>query len=192
MARELERSGAELLVIPCNSASPFTSDVQKVVDVPVVDWVAEAVGGVLAQHDGLQRIGLLATSGTIASGVYQKAFAGKGVSLLLPAERSQQRVMSVIYDIKVGGSNRDVLRSSIEGVIACLQQEGAQAVLLACTELSLLFGETQPAGALTTYDAAQIVAERVVVLAGGRLKQDDSRATRKADGAEGAGARATS
>lgn len=171
MAQRLERSGAELLVIPCNSASPFTSDVQKVVDVPIVDWVAETVGGVLAQHGGLLRIGLLATSGTVASGLYQESFADGGVDVLVPAATLQQLVMSVILDVKAGIASHDALRSSIVSVGTRLQRQGAEALLLACTELSLLFRETVPTWSPATYDAARIVAERVVVLAGGRLKE---------------------
>ncbi|MGC8001210.1 aspartate/glutamate racemase family protein, partial [Salmonella enterica] len=77
-----------------------------------------------------------ATDGTIESGLFQRAFAGEGISAMLPDRAGQQAVMQIIYqNVKAG---QPVDSAAFWRVAEGLFGQGAQAVLLACTELSLV------------------------------------------------------
>jgi aspartate racemase len=158
IARRLEAMGADLLVMPCNTAHAFAPEVVRSVRVPLVSWVAEAVAYVAKAQPA--RAGVLATSGTIASGVYQDALAGAEIEAVIPTPREQADVMDAIYGLKGG----DPAQPAVAGALAALVDRGAEVILLACTELPWL-GLT---GAdVPIVDPADVIARRVVALAGG-------------------------
>jgi aspartate racemase len=172
MARRLAAAGAELLVMACNSAHAFHAEVAASVEVPVVDWVAEAARSVAARRTAGIAIGVLATTGTIEAGLYQRALAGAGLEVLAPGEERQEELMRVIYGpdgVKAGAPDRDKLARRVREIAEDLTRNGAAATLLACTELSALFPE-RPRWTAPAYDAADLVAERVIALAGGTVR----------------------
>jgi len=173
MARGLTKAGAELLIMACNTASAFVPQVAASVAVPLLNWVEEASIGVASNQPSLRKIGLLATTGTVMSNMYQRALALQGVSVVVPSQPMQEQVMDAIYGtcgVKAGNTNLQLARHLIDAVGVYLQELGVEGILLACTELSLLYASQIPSWFLPTFDAAQIVAERVVTLAGGSLK----------------------
>jgi len=133
-ARNLQRGGAQLLVIPCNTAHCFYDAVQAAVDVPVLHMIhitARALAG-----RGIRQAGLLSTSGTVQTGIYQDCFAGTGIALLTPGEAGQKALMDAIYWIKAGKMDFDA--SGVEGVVEELLDRGAETLILGCTELPLM------------------------------------------------------
>jgi aspartate racemase len=173
MARNLEQAGAELLVIACNTAHAFAAQVAASVRVPLVNWIEEVTSAMTARQPGLRRIGLLATNGTIASGLYQDAFSNRDVHVLVPDRVAQGQVMDAIYGrsgVKSGSTDLGAARDATETVGRTLVERGAEAMLLACTELSVLFAGCRPRWPLPTFDASQVMAERVIILAGGEVK----------------------
>ncbi|MDB5059709.1 MAG: aspartate racemase family [Chloroflexi bacterium] len=179
MAQRLERAGADLLVMACNTANAFIHDIAASVHVPVLHWIDEAVAGTFASEPAIRKVGLLATDGTLASGLYARAFERYGVDVIVPGPSSQRRVMAAIYGPTGVKSGYQDLRSARNDVELSGQETidgGADVVLLACTELSLLFAEQPPRWRLKTIDAAQVVARSIVARAGGRL--DDRNADR--------------
>ncbi len=183
MARRLEGAGAELLVMACNTASAFAPRVAAAVGVPLLDWPDEVAHGVLARQRGIGRAGVLATSGTIASGLYQRAFGRHGVEVVVPDARHQELVMQAIYGpdgVKAGTTDLTAARARVLAGGQTLVDDGAQALVLACTELSVLFATgAATAWPVPAFDAAQVVAERVIELAGGRLKRPHPHGTDK-------------
>lgn len=175
MARRLVTAGAGLLVMACNTAHAFHEEVARSVDVPLVNWVVEAAGAVAARHAGGGRIGVLATTGTLGSGLYQDALAACGLQAVVPDRVQQAELMAVIYGpggVKAGGTDRDPARERVRAVAENLARSGAAASLLACTELSCLFPDP-PAWSSPVHDAADLVAERVITLAGGTVRPVD-------------------
>jgi aspartate racemase len=173
MARSLEQAGADLLVIACNTAHAFAAQVAASVRVPLVNWIEEVTSATTARQPGLRRIGLLATNGTISSGLYQEAFASHDVQVLVPDRAAQGRVMEAIYGpagVKSGSTDLGAARDATEAAGRALVERGAEAILLACTELSVLFAGRSPNWPVPTFDAAQVMAERVIILAGGEVK----------------------
>ncbi len=173
VARRLEIAGAELIVMACNTAHAFYPQVAQSMDVPLVDWIGEAAGAMAGLYGSQSRIAVLATKGTLKTQLYQTALDRHGVEACVPDGPAQQELMDVIYGkggVKAGGNDRENLRRRVQGVAEQSIASGADAVLLACTELSSLFYAVPKSWPVPVEDAAQLVAGRVIELAGGTVR----------------------
>ena len=164
VAGRLEAMGADLLVMPCNTAHAFACEVARSVEIPLVSWVAEAVGHVAALDPRPARAGVLATTGTVASGVYQDALAAAGIEALVPSHDDQAELMAAIYGLKGAEPAQPVVKRVLEALV----DGGADVILLGCTELPSL--ELRGL-AVPVVDPAGVVAARIVALAGGTPKR---------------------
>jgi len=88
------------------------------------------------EERGVRRAGLLATSGTVRTGIYQDGFAGTGIELLTPGEEGQSALMEAIYRIKAGQLDLDA--SGVWSAADELLDRSAETLILGCTELPLL------------------------------------------------------
>lgn len=166
-ARQLERAGARFIAVPCNTAQAFLDEVEEAVDIPVIDIVVETLAAARAAVPGLTTVGILATDGTLRAGTYHRAAEVVGLSALAPDVAVQRDVMSMIYDgVKAGVP---VERDRFDTAVAHLRSRGAQAVVLGCTELSILRSDLAVDDA-DVIDSLDALAARTVVMAGGRLR----------------------
>lgn len=137
MREELHRliaAGAQLLVIPCNTAHTFYEDLQAESPVPILNIIQETV--LHLQRNGIRTFGLLATEGTVRANAYPHFCEKVGLNCILPTEEEQQMITSMIYDrIK---QNRPVDMSDFSAVSDALRSRGCERLVLGCTELSLL------------------------------------------------------
>ncbi|GCE28525.1 aspartate racemase [Dictyobacter alpinus] len=175
MARRLEHAGADLLVIACNTAHAFMEELVLAVSIPIINWIDEATSGVTKASPHLQRVGLLATTGTIKSNLYQHSFLAHNVQVIIPDLTSQEQLMTIIYGesgLKAGHSNGRCVMAMDSLIQSFVRDNDIQAILLGCTELSLLASASRQRSLLPIFDASQIVAERVVLRAGGRLSEN--------------------
>lgn len=162
-ARRLESLGCDLISIPCNTAHVFWKEIQQSVQIPVLHIIEETAAGVEAQlrhrppggHPS--RVGLLATEGTVASRLYQEAFEEKGFLPLEPNQGMQAAVSRSIAWIK-GNRQREDARRELEEAIREFERDGAEAVVLGCTELGLVC----PAGKVPILDSLSILAEATI------------------------------
>ena len=100
-ARLLELAGCTVLAVPCNTSHYFLDRVQEQVSIPILHMIRETAKALVAQ--GRTRPGILATDGTIRTGLYQKEFAALGIEPVMPSPQAQKQVMSLIYDdVKAG------------------------------------------------------------------------------------------
>ena len=126
--------GADILVMPCNTAHYFYPQVQSAVDIPVLNMIEITCNAILKK--GIKKAGLLATEGTIKSKIYQKVFENAGLELIKPNKKEQAVVMDVIYSgVKAGNKDYDV--TDMKKVINRLFDMGAETLILGCTELPL-------------------------------------------------------
>jgi aspartate racemase len=139
-AEKLKSAGADFIIVPCNTAHAFLESVQQHVKIPILSMIEETVRHIAIKYPTVHRVGLLATSGTILSKVYEEPFSKAGIDLLVPSTRSQQDlVMEAIYGeggIKSGqyfGLPRERLLAAAQELIG----EGAQLIVLGCTEIPL-------------------------------------------------------
>ncbi len=137
-ARILSRAGAGILAVPCNTAHYFLPRVRPTVNVPILDMIEETYLHTRAQVGNTSAVGLLATSGTIGSGVYRNLFARHGVDVLMPAQADQDLIQDAIHMIKADRYDR-AHQDTFERIGAGLVEAGAQAVILGCTEIPLAF-----------------------------------------------------
>ena len=132
-AKRLIAAGAEALMMPCNTAHNFHEAVKAVSEVPVLHMIDLTRDSLKEQ--GVTCAGLLATTGTFRTGIYQSRFASQ-IELLTPNEEEQEAVMDMIY----GGVKAGVRDYDASKVQACAQRliaAGAQTIILGCTELPL-------------------------------------------------------
>jgi len=140
-ARSLAAAGADFIVMPCNTAHHWIEELAAAVEIPFIDMVAETVAATMALPENIRCVGLLATTGTIRSGVYARRFAERGIEAITPDEAAQRDlVMGAIFGpegIKAGHldeANRDRLAAAGRELI----EAGAQALIAACTEIPLV------------------------------------------------------
>jgi aspartate racemase len=141
MARGLVTQGAELLVMPCNSAHAFADAVREAAGpVPFLDLIETTVAATRERLPGVAAVGLLATDGALAARLYQDAFEAAGVRALVPLGDDQRTVMDAIYAVKRGSAD-DAVRARLRLVAERLAAAGAEAIVAACTEVPLLMAE---------------------------------------------------
>jgi len=137
--KKLERGGASFIAIPCNTVHHYHADMQRAVRIPVLNMISEAADAVKRDHPQARTVGLLATSGTVRTKLYEEALTKRGLKVLLPDDTTQQCcVMDAVYSIKSGGSKQrqaDLLAQAGNRLI----QRGADVLLLGCTEIPLAF-----------------------------------------------------
>lgn len=134
--RSLAQAGAELIAVPCNTAHYFYDEIQKISPVPVLNIVKETVR--LAKRAGVRKIGIMATAGTVTAGAYQQACLEEGISFALPCEKSQAALMDIIYKSIKTAKEPDM--AEFIRIAEELYGAGAEAIILGCTELSLIRG----------------------------------------------------
>jgi aspartate racemase len=168
--RRLEERGAGLIAIPCNTAHAYVDRLAPRLAIPIVHMLAETVAAIAATHGGARRVGLLATSGTLASRVYHAAAQGAPFELLVPDPDHQALVMRAVYGrrgIKAGFVDGPC-RADLWQALTHLTGRGATLVILGCTELPLLLreGALDVGGtAVVLLDPTAILARRCVALA---------------------------
>ena len=135
-AKRLEAAGCEFVVIPCNTAHYFYDELEQAVEIPVVNIVEETIRYAKARVQDLSCVGIMATTGTIVTGTYQKYAERAGLSFAVPDANEQDLLMQIIYDgVKAG---KPVPRADFDRVANHLRAKGAQCLILGCTELSVL------------------------------------------------------
>jgi aspartate racemase len=162
----LARAGADFVIIPCVSAHVFLDQVRVQSSLPVIsifDAVAEAIKG---GHPGISTVGLLATTGTILGGLFQKRLAQDGISTLVPDHEGQERVMAAVYDIKNSrpARSRQAITEDLVRVAQGLMARGAQGIIAGCTEIPLVL--RQELFAVAYFDSPLFLARAAIRLAG--------------------------
>lgn len=167
-ARRLESAGAELLIMPCNTAHYFYDAVAAAVGIPVLHMARETAAVLRAA--GIRTAGVLATDGTVQSGVYERALAEAGVRAVYPGPAMQRQVMRLIYE---GVKGRAVPLNTIPAgdILADVRDQGAETVLLACTELPIAFRELGLSGGCL--DPTRVLAFAAVKAAGAETSVPD-------------------
>jgi aspartate racemase len=158
-ARNLERAGAELIGMPCNTAHAFIAEIRSSVSVPVLDMIDETAKR--ARYDLGERavLGLLTTDGTLRTRLYHDALSRQGVAVVIPGDEAQRAVMGVIAEVKHHGVP-DTGLESLSPAIDDIAGQGATAVMAGCTEIALVLSDQPPT--LAWLNPLQVLAERLI------------------------------
>ena len=138
-ARSLERAGADFLVVCTNTMHKVADEIEGAVDIPLLH-IADATAAEVKAR-GLSKVGLLGTRFTMEQDFYKARLRGRhGIEALVPAEADRAIVHRVIYDELCLGKVLDPSRGEYRRIIRGLVEQGAQGVVLACTEIPMLVG----------------------------------------------------
>ena len=169
--KTLEKAGADFIIIPCVTAHYYVERLQKKINIPILHIAEETVKHMEARLKGVRRVGLIATTGTVQAGIFQRFFSKIGKELILPtADIQEKKVMKAIYGkkgIKAIGpadhSRRLILQAS-----QALVGRGAQAVIAGCTEVPLVLQEDDLP--VPIIDPLTILAQSAIAMARGKRR----------------------
>lgn len=162
--KNLERAGADFLLLPCNTAHYFHAGIQVELGIPIIHMIRLSAEHIKENYPDVKRVGLQASDGTIASKLYHEIYGEYGIEVIIPGDESQVDVMDAIYrDIKTGdleNGGKLLHRVAVELIDA-----GSDAVICGCTEVSLVLHDGDMP--VPVVDPLQVLAEEAVKLASG-------------------------
>lgn len=161
-ARSLEKAGADFLVLCTNTMHKIAPAITAAVSLPllhIADATAEAI-----KTAGLRKVGLLGTRFTMEQDFYkQRLQVDHGIDVLIPDETGRETVHQVIYQELCLGHINAASREKYRAVIADLVDQGAEAIVMGCTEITLLIDQQD--AAVPLFDTTRIHADAAVALA---------------------------
>ena len=161
-ARTLEKAGAACVLLSANTAHAVFGEVERAIGVPLVHIADAAAGAIRAA--GHRRVGLIGTQPVMTGDFYAKRLAEKhGIETLVPAEAARERMQAIIFDELTAGAFKPQSKAFVLETVADLRRQGADGVVVGCTELPLLIrqGDT----AVPLYDTARLHVEAALDLA---------------------------
>ena len=153
----LELQGCDAIAVTCNTAHYFVDMIEKDVNIPFIHMIRETARELRKDFSG-KPVAILATDGTIRTGLYQKEFEKNGILPYVPSEECQKKVMYTIYErIKMG---KPADAAAFGEIGKELYEQGCAAAILACTELSVVKKQL----ALDSFyrDPMEIMADRCI------------------------------
>ncbi|MDW7672900.1 MAG: amino acid racemase [Bacillota bacterium] len=161
--RLFELAGVSNIAIPCNTTHFFHSKMQEMTEINIINMVNETIKEIYAKYGESSKIGILATNGTINSGVYSEECKKYNLELHVPEEAMQEKVMKIIYEDVKGDLDADP--TELEAIInELVYKENCVCVILACTELSCI----QISYKTKKYciDAMEVLIKKSIILSG--------------------------
>ncbi|MCK4630686.1 MAG: amino acid racemase [Bacteroidales bacterium] len=138
-ALKLEQIGADIILIPCNTAHFFIKQIEEKIHVPIIDMIKETARYVLRKFPEIKRYGLLSTSGTYETGIYKNVFDDIDLGIIDPDIDYQRQNMTAIYGkqgIKAGFKTEPlkILLQTVENLV----ENGARSIICGCSEIALV------------------------------------------------------
>ncbi len=165
-AKMLEDCGCQALAITCNTAHYFADMIADELSVPIIHMIKETVGK-LSEMDPGSKVAVLATDGTIKTGIYQKRMEEAGLKPYVPEPELQQIVMHQIYDCVKAGRPFDAEKWNV--LDKTVRAAGCTHAIMGCTELSVIKADE---GLDDFYlDPMEVLAEKVIQFSGGEVKR---------------------
>jgi amino-acid racemase len=142
VARQVERGGADCLIICSNTMHRMANDVQNALDIPLIH-IADATANAIKAR-GMERIGLLGTRYTMEQDFYKGHLVNRHeLDIVIPDDEGRTVVHDIIYNELVLGEVKDESREAYQVVIDKLVADGIQGVILGCTEIELLISKPE-------------------------------------------------
>jgi aspartate racemase len=138
-AQILENAGADFIVIATNTMHKVVDVIQEAVNIPVLNLLDVVAESLLAK--GITKTGLLGTRYTMEDGFYAAGLAKHGIEVVVPPSKDRDLVHGVIYDELIQGDILPSSKNEFQRIVEDLKQNGAQGVVLGCTEIPMLIGD---------------------------------------------------
>ena len=165
-AKRLTAAGAEVIAIPCNSSHYFYDEIAKSVDAKVVNMPSETAR--FCRYLGIRKVGVLATEGTVYAGIYRMALEREGIEYMTCSKEEQSVITDTIYGQVKQGKEPDC--ESFLNIARGLVDAGCDAVILGCTELSMIKRDYKIGPGYI--DAMEVLAQSAVLACGKPLKEE--------------------
>jgi aspartate racemase len=165
-AKNLEKAGADFIIMPCITAHYYYEELRKSVKIPVLSMVELTAQNISKNFPKAKRAGLLGTTGTVQGKLFDKSLGKFGVEMIYPSDAFQRRIMEAIYDFIKAGKILEGEKIVVE-VANHLIELGADVIICGCTETSLVLKNgdiTKP-----VVDPVQILAQTAVKIALGKM-----------------------
>ncbi|MFJ8520189.1 cysteate racemase [Lysinibacillus xylanilyticus] len=159
-AKKLAFVGANVIAIPCNTAHTFYDEIVEGSPVPVLHMIRETAKR--ASDLGAKRVGILATTGTLTSRMYQDALEEFGITPVVPDDVMKDKVMSIIYDYVKAG--KDVSHEDWQPIEEAMLALNCDRIVLGCTELSIVNRDLKLSDKYI--DSLIVLAERAILACG--------------------------
>lgn len=154
-AEKLASMGAEFLIIPSNTMHFALDVLRKKSPIPVMSLIDETVKECVART--FKNVGVLGTKFTVAGGLYTAALTKAGIGIVTPTEAEQDRMNDIIFKEIVPGNTTAKTAPAVIDLIDSLKEKGADAVILACTELPIVV--TDKNSPLPTIDTTRLLGK---------------------------------
>jgi aspartate racemase len=165
----LQQAGADFILIPCVTAHYFYEDIIKQISIPIIHLLEETLQYVCNYPGDLKKIGLIATTGTMKTMLFQQLFEKNEIQIITPGEIGQNQFMNAIYGekgVKSGGKKNP--KETLLKVLTELLQQNVDAVIAGCSEVPLVLQQNDMD--VPFINPIQLMAKRAVIKAGYRPK----------------------
>lgn len=156
IAQKLEAAGADFLVICTNTMHKVAPQIQEKISIPILH-IAQATADALIEN-GIQKVGLLGTKYTMTQDFYKEKLLEAGLEVLIPDQTGVEEVNRIIYDELCLGKILESSKQTYLAIMEHLKNAGAQAIILGCTEISLLIKQEDTD--IPLFDTTAIHAEK--------------------------------
>lgn len=160
-AKALEKAGADLVVLCTNTMHKVADKIKVEIEVPFLH-IAECTADMLEQNQ-IGKVGLLGTRYTMEQDFYKSKIIARGIDVLIPSETDIKVVNDIIYNELCLGVIKESSKQQYLNIIDKLKEQGAEGIILGCTEIGLLV--QQPDTEISLFDTTEIHAETAVVTA---------------------------
>lgn len=165
--RHLEACGADCIIMPCNTAHYYLPQLQAMTHIPFLN-MPEITAHCCAERFPGKKAAVLATDGTIKTGIYDRALQQAGVSFMHPDRENQKIVMHLIYDVVKASRPTAPEKETWHALLDTLRMEGADYFILGCTELPVLAGSLAVEGPFV--DPTEELAKAAIRFCGYEVK----------------------
>lgn len=166
LGKRLSEQRVGCIAIPCVTAHYFHEKLSAEISAPIIHAPEETA--IHLKAAGIRTVGIMATDGTVSSGIFQKQLDKWGITRVIPSEEAQKDVMYLIFDcIK---ANRPADMDRFRRVERELRDNGAEVIILGCTELSLIKRDHEIGPGFL--DALEVLAQQAVLRCGAPLKEE--------------------
>lgn len=166
----LEKCGAECVILPCNTAHYFLPRLRAETKIPILNMLESAAKRCAALYPG-KKAAVLATEGTLSTGLYDSALEYFGVPFLLPDNSERETLMYLIYDVVKASRPMAPERERWRGLLDGLRSKGAEVFILGCTELPILAGTIDVPGPFI--DPTAELARAAIEFCGYTVREQD-------------------
>jgi aspartate racemase len=157
-AKNLEKAGADVIVVACYLSHYFMDEIRASVRVPVLDLIEETGRYIKGKYPSARRIGILASLGAVRTKLFDQKFHPLGFSVIVPDEPIQEILNEAMNEIKAGAKDSGPQLKVLKA-LENLENKGAEVVVIGCTEFPLVLEKVVTS--VPVVDPAKIGGERL-------------------------------